>query len=93
MANGSCPSESSALTDHRTGVDRMAFARANITRDNTRFVNGAIVDQGLGIGSKFPLFNRHQLTLTKFIPLKDVEEGAGKPPSPRLARSLWRLRR
>jgi IAP75 family protein translocase len=73
-----------------TGIDRMAFGQANITRDNTRFVNGAIVgernvfqlDQGLGIGSKFPFFNRHQLTLTRFIPLKQVEEAAGKPPPP-----------
>ncbi|KAK1394219.1 Translocon at the outer envelope membrane of chloroplasts 75-III [Heracleum sosnowskyi] len=73
-----------------TGIDRMAFLQANITRDNTKFVNGAIVgernvfqlDQGLFIGSKFPFFNRHQLTYTKFLQLKAVEEGAGKPPPP-----------
>lgn len=40
------------------------------------------VDQGLGIGSQFPFFNRHQLTLTRFIQLMAVEEGAGKPPPP-----------
>ena len=40
------------------------------------------VDQGLGIGSKFPFFNRHQLTLTRFFQLKEVEEGAGNPPPP-----------
>lgn len=28
-----------------TGVDRMAFLQANITRDNTKFVNGAIVGE------------------------------------------------
>ncbi|XP_077251179.1 translocon at the outer envelope membrane of chloroplasts 75-III [Tasmannia lanceolata] len=73
-----------------TGIDRMAFTQANITRDNTKFVNGTVVgerdvfqvDQGLGIGSKFPIFNRHQLTMTRFIQLKPVEEGAGKPPPP-----------
>lgn len=73
-----------------SGIDRLAFAQANITRDNTKFINGAIVgernvfqlDQGLGIGSKFPFFNRHQLTLTRFIPLKQVEVGAGKLPPP-----------
>ncbi|CAH2069443.1 unnamed protein product [Thlaspi arvense] len=73
-----------------TGIDRVAFLQANITRDNTKFVNGAIVgertifqvDQGLGIGSKFPLFNRHQLTLTRFIQLKHVEEGSGRPQPP-----------
>lgn len=40
------------------------------------------LDQGLGIGSKFPFFNRHQLTVTQFLQLKNVEEGAGKPPPP-----------
>ncbi|XP_074592013.1 protein TOC75-3, chloroplastic-like [Curcuma longa] len=73
-----------------TGTDRMAFAQANITRDNTRFLNGTIVgerdvfqlDQGLGIGSNFPFFNRHQLTLTRFVQLKQVEEGTGKSPPP-----------
>lgn len=40
------------------------------------------IDQGLGIGSKFPFFNRHHLMLTKFIPLKKVEEGVGKPAPP-----------
>lgn len=28
-----------------TGIDRMAFAQANITRDNTKFVNGAVVGE------------------------------------------------
>lgn len=73
-----------------TGVDRVAFLQANVTRDNTKFVNGAIVgdrtvfqvDQGLGIGSKWPFFNRHQLSLTKFIQLKHVKEGTGKPQPP-----------
>uniref|UniRef100_A0A0E0F1W6 Bacterial surface antigen (D15) domain-containing protein n=1 Tax=Oryza meridionalis TaxID=40149 RepID=A0A0E0F1W6_9ORYZ len=48
-----------------TGVDQMAFLQANITRDNTEFVNGAAIGdrcifqmgQGLGIGSKNPFFN------------------------------------
>ncbi|CAM8949494.1 unnamed protein product [Rhodiola kirilowii] len=90
LPNGGISADGPPTTLSGTGIDRMAFAQANITRDNTRFINGAIVgernvfqvDQGLGIGSKFPLFNRHQLTLTKFIQLKDVEEGAGKPPPP-----------
>ncbi|KAL9688022.1 hypothetical protein QQ045_032434 [Rhodiola kirilowii] len=91
LPNGGISPDGPPTTLSGTGIDRMAFAQANITRDNTRFVNGAIVgernvfqvDQGLGIGSKFPLFNRHQLTVTKFIQLKDVdEEGAGKPQPP-----------
>lgn len=28
-----------------TGTDRMAFAQANITRDNTKFVNGAVIGE------------------------------------------------
>ncbi|KAI4997297.1 hypothetical protein ZWY2020_052639 [Hordeum vulgare] len=71
-----------------TGVDRMAFLQANVTRDNTEFVNGETigdrcifqVDQGLGIGSRNPFFNRHQLTVTKFVNLNKQEKGAGKPP-------------
>lgn len=73
-----------------TGIDRVAFLQANITRDNTIFVNGTPVgtrdifqvDQGLGIGSKNPFFNRHQLTLTRFIQLRKVDEGGDKPPPP-----------
>ncbi|PSS09416.1 Protein TOC75-3 like [Actinidia chinensis var. chinensis] len=90
LPSGGISADGPPTTLSGTGIDRMAFAQANITRDNTKFVNGAIVgernvfqlDQGLGIGSKFPFFNRHQLTLTRFIQLKQVEEGAGKPPPP-----------
>ena len=40
------------------------------------------VDQGLGIGSKFPIFNRHQITSTHFLQLKKVveDEKAALPP-------------
>ncbi|GAB2234034.1 hypothetical protein Droror1_Dr00003270 [Drosera rotundifolia] len=88
LPNGQMSGDGPPTTLSGTGVDRMVFAQANITRDNTKFVNGAIVgdrnvfqfDQGLGIGSKFPFFNRHQLTVTKFIQLSEVDENAGKPP-------------
>ncbi|GMG98282.1 hypothetical protein Nepgr_000122 [Nepenthes gracilis] len=90
LPSGGISADGPPTTLSGTGVDRMVFAQANITRDNTKFVNGAIVgernvfqlDQGLGIGSNFPFFNRHQLTLTKFIQLNQVEEGAGKSPPP-----------
>ncbi|XP_074290410.1 protein TOC75-3, chloroplastic [Silene latifolia] len=90
LPSGGVSADGPPTTLSDTGVDQMVFAQANLTRDNTKFVNGAIVgernvfqvDQGLGIGSKFPIFNRHQLTLTKFLQLKEVEEGAGKPPPP-----------
>ncbi|WJX74462.1 Putative translocon at the outer envelope membrane of chloroplasts 75-III [Trifolium repens] len=90
LPNGGISADGPPTTLSGTGIDRMAFLQANITRDNTRFVNGAVVgqrnmfqvDQGLGIGTQLPFFNRHQLTLTRFIQLMSVEEGAGKPPPP-----------
>ncbi|KAL1827532.1 hypothetical protein ACET3Z_005944 [Daucus carota] len=90
LPGGGVTADGPPTTLSGTGIDRMAFLQANITRDNTKFVNGAIVgernvfqlDQGLFIGSKFPFFNRHHLTWTKFLQLKAVEEGAGKPPPP-----------
>lgn len=90
LPSGGISADGPPTTLSGTGIDRMAFLQANITRDNTKFVNGAIVgernvfqvDQGLGVGSKFPFFNRHQLTLTRFVQLKQVEEGANKPPPP-----------
>ncbi|KAL1222089.1 Protein TOC75-3 [Cardamine amara subsp. amara] len=90
LPSGGISADGPPTTLSGTGIDRMAFLQANITRDNTKFVNGAVVgernvfqvDQGLGIGSKFPFFNRHQLTLTRFIQLQQVEEGVGKSPPP-----------
>ncbi|KAG7946911.1 hypothetical protein I3843_14G067100 [Carya illinoinensis] len=90
LPNGGISADGPPTTLSGTGIDQMAFLQANITRDNTKFLNGAIVgsrnvfqvDQGLGIGSKFPFFNRHQLTLTRFFQLREVEEGAGQPPPP-----------
>ncbi|KAK4376045.1 hypothetical protein RND71_006722 [Anisodus tanguticus] len=90
LPSGGISVDGPPTTLSETGIDRMAFLQANITRDNTKFVNGTIVgernvfqlDQGLGVGSKFPFFNRHQLTMTRFVQLKQVEEGAGKAPPP-----------
>ncbi|CAL0332496.1 unnamed protein product [Lupinus luteus] len=90
LPSGGISADGPPTTLSGTGIDRMAFLQANITRDNTHFVNGAVVgernvfqvDQGLGLGSQFPFFNRHQLTLTRFLQLMKVEEGAGKSPPP-----------
>lgn len=39
------------------------------------------VDQGLGIGSKFPFFNRHQVAVTRFIQLLPEDKlDIEKPP-------------
>jgi hypothetical protein len=39
------------------------------------------VDQNLGIGIKNPLFNIHQLSLTKFINLNKQEKDRKPPPA------------
>ncbi|KAF8669354.1 hypothetical protein HU200_051695 [Digitaria exilis] len=93
LPSGALSMDGPPTTFSGTGVDQMAFLQANITRDNTEFVNGATVgdrfifqlDQGLGIGSKNPFFNRHQLSVTKFINLNKQDKGAGKPPPAVLA--------
>lgn len=56
------------------GVDRVLSAQAALTRDTTYLVNGAqvgardicTVEQGLGIGSGAPLFNRMEAQCTRF---------------------------
>ncbi|KAI5413480.1 Protein toc75 [Lathyrus oleraceus] len=86
LPNGSLLLNGPPTSLNGTGIDRMAFLQANITRDNTRFVNEALfgvrsmfqVDQG----TKSPFFNRYLLTLTRFFQLMSVEEGDGKSPPP-----------
>ncbi|KAL6856156.1 hypothetical protein ACP4OV_018958 [Aristida adscensionis] len=93
LPSGALSMDGPPTTFSGTGVDRMAFLQANVTRDNTEFVNGATIgdrcifqlDQGLGIGSKNPFFNRHQFSVTKFINLNKRQQGAGKPPPAVLA--------
>lgn len=43
LPNGGISADGPPTTLGGTGIDRMAFLQANITRDNTRFVNGSIV--------------------------------------------------
>lgn len=45
LPSGGISTDGPETTLSGTGVDRMVFAQANITRDNTRFVNGAIVGE------------------------------------------------
>ncbi|GJN28165.1 hypothetical protein PR202_gb16258 [Eleusine coracana subsp. coracana] len=93
LPSGTLSMDGPPTTLSGTGVDQMAFLQGNITRDTTEFVNGTPIgdrfifqcDQGLGIGTNNPVFNRHQLSLTKFINLNKQEQGAGKPPPAVLA--------
>ncbi|KAI3896857.1 hypothetical protein MKX03_013508 [Papaver bracteatum] len=79
LPNGGISADGPPITLSGTDVDKLVFFQANITRDNTKLVNGAIV--GIFVGRKFSFFNRHQLTYTKFLQLNPVE-GVDKPPPP-----------
>uniref|UniRef100_A0A0D6R0X4 Uncharacterized protein n=1 Tax=Araucaria cunninghamii TaxID=56994 RepID=A0A0D6R0X4_ARACU len=80
LPSGALSMDGPPTTLSGTGIDRMAFLQANITLDNTEIIDGNPVghrdvfqvDQGLGIGSKFPFFNRHQITKTRFIRLRKL---------------------
>lgn len=43
LPSGGISADGPPTTLSGTGIDRMAFLQTNITRDNTRFVNGTIV--------------------------------------------------
>lgn len=45
LPSGGVSADGPPTTLSGTGIDRMAFLQANITRDNTRFLNGAIVGE------------------------------------------------
>ncbi|PSC70609.1 chaperonin 60B2 [Micractinium conductrix] len=59
------------------GVDRVVSAQGALTRDTVYLVNGAqvgardivTVEQGLGIGTKAPFFNRMEAQSTRFVKL------------------------
>ncbi|CAA2992284.1 TOC75-3, chloroplastic-like [Olea europaea subsp. europaea] len=61
---------------------QMMMLNGDISANGPPTTLRALFDQGLYFGSKFPFFNRHKLTMTKFFPLKQVEEGKGKPAPP-----------
>lgn len=45
LPSGGISADGPPTTLSGTGIDRLAFLQANITRDNTKYVNGAIVGQ------------------------------------------------
>jgi len=71
-----------------TGKDKMLYAQGALTRDTTFMVNGQqigsrdifAVDQGLGLGTKAPLFNRLTAAATRFIQLKGPAANSNRPP-------------
>jgi hypothetical protein len=38
------------------------------------------VDQGLGVGTHNAFFNKHTLSVTRFLKLRDPASGSGAPP-------------
>ncbi|CAI0393348.1 unnamed protein product [Linum tenue] len=45
LPSGGISADGPPTTLSGTGIDRMAFLQANITRDNTKFINGAVVGE------------------------------------------------
>ena len=81
-------------THSGTGTDRILFAQGGITRDTTRFVNGTPVgardifhvDQSVGLGSGFPIFNKFSAELTRFVQLRPESQKTTRPPPVLVAR-------
>lgn len=89
LPTGEVSSDGPPTTWSTTGTDRVVSGQANITRDNTTFVNGTIVgardilqaEQSLGFERKgSPLSNRHSLSLTRFIQLARPPSKSAMPP-------------
>jgi hypothetical protein len=63
-------------------------SQGNVTRDATYFLNGTPIgardifqaEQGLGLGSGASVFNRHTISSTRFIKLRDPDAGSSQPP-------------
>ena len=81
------PAVGPPTTHGDTGRDLNVYLQGNLTRDNTYFKNGAVlggrdileVNQGVGIGTRLPVFNRHVLTMTRFLQLTEPKKKSGTP--------------
>jgi IAP75 family protein translocase len=87
-AGGAMAGDGPPTTHSGTGTDRIMFAQGGITRDTTRFVNGTPVgardifnlDQSVGLGSGFPIYNRFAAESTRFIQLRPESQKTNRPP-------------
>jgi hypothetical protein len=85
---GQLTADGPPTTHSGTGTDRLMFAQGGIIRDTTKFVNGVSVgardifnlDQSLGLGSAFPVYNRFAVESTRFIQLKKESQKTNRPP-------------
>eukprot|EP00897_Mesotaenium_endlicherianum_P008155 jgi/Mesen1/7368/ME000381S06601 len=88
LPNGELTENGPPTSHSDRGRDRLMFLQANLTRDTTFLFNGTPVgsrdilqvDQGLGIGSKRPFFNKWQLSLSRFIQLVPTWKQKRAPP-------------
>lgn len=77
LPNGTFANDGPPTTLSGTGSDTVGFLQFSLIRDTTHFQGGSPVgardvlqiDQGLGLGSSLPFFNRHVLSATRFIPV------------------------
>ena len=75
-------------THSGTGTDRILLFQGGLTRDTTYFLNGVLigardivqVDQSVGLGTGFPIYNRHQFSATRFLQLLPVPKRSAMPP-------------
>ena len=87
-AGGQLSADGPPTTHSGTGTDRIMFAQGGITRDTTRFVNGTPVgardifnlDQSVGLGSGFPVYNRFAAECTRFFQLLPESQKTNRPP-------------
>jgi len=88
LPNGMLDTDGPPTGHSGTGTDRTLIGQANVTRDTTYFLNGALVgardmftvDQALFSGTGFPVYNRHTASSTRFIQLRDVPRKSAAPP-------------
>ena len=91
---GQVSADGPPTTHSGTGTDRILFAQGGITRDTTRFVNGTPVgardifhvDQSVGLGSGFPIFNKFSAECTRFVQLRPESQKTTRPPPVLVAR-------
>ncbi|KAG0599508.1 hypothetical protein M758_12G157500 [Ceratodon purpureus] len=61
-----------------SGIEHIAFLQMKITRSNLKSGETGLigardifqVDQGVGLGTRAPMFNRHLLAMTRYMPLR-----------------------
>ena len=88
VADGSVTMDGPPTTHSGSGCDKLVCLQGNLTRDTTKFVKNTPigsrdilqVEQSLGIGSSFPIYNRSSLEASRFIQLLQTKKRNDIPP-------------